>query len=442
MKRKAPVSFEKTGRARTKSNKESSKMNNQSKWPEYFNSALNTVLAFVSTRNHLATTFPVIRTSVERLLKRPLLLSDVAELKALMPDMITFSYVPRNEIQIHENSNTTPQKGVGAVDFSLPVSGQPEEEEHVLVLEFMGNPKGKRSANIGFPYTTPQALSPSAMKKLIESRNKAFEKAVDDLVLTISGEDAVTLVKQYGRDQVPLNPRAKSPIEGPEPPILDSEARPSVTSVIEELVSQEWYKDQIVHRRSTERRSGKTVQVTPLLHEAVMEALKSRNISELYSHQVASIQSINRGKNVVVSTSTASGKSVIYQVPLLCSLLDDLASRAVFVYPTKALAQDQQTSLRQLLSCCPGLEKVQVSTYDGDTPQEARAVVRDNSSVILTNFDMLHASILPHEETWRSFFKNMKLFVIDELHYYSGLMGSHVAHIIRRFRRLCAAVGS
>ncbi|KAM6500695.1 P-loop containing nucleoside triphosphate hydrolase protein [Amanita muscaria] len=275
----------------------------------------------------------------------------------------------------------------------------------------------------------PRALSTEAAKKLIEKRNKTFKQAVDNLISSISAKDAEALVQQAGRDQVPINPnattsRALMPVCGD---------RPAMTSVIDEIMAQEWYKDQIVDRRRTEGHPGQTVEIEPPLPEVVLQALKeSRGIQTLYSHQVTAIQAIRQGKHVVVSTSTASGKSIIYQasllvvvrpmdtnlaqVPLLWALLDNPASKAIFVYPTKALAQDQQGSLREMLSNCKGLEHLKVSTYDGDTPQEARAGLRESASVLLTNFDMLHASILPHEELWRSFFGDLKVCEIALLH--------------------------
>ncbi|KAK2467067.1 hypothetical protein APHAL10511_001325 [Amanita phalloides] len=440
MKRKASTNCENLS-ATTSEKKVKTQSGEQSDWPEYFHSlfqvfkALNTVLAFVSSKNHLATTFAVIRTSAEGLLKRPLLLSDVAELKALIPDTVKFSYVSRNEIQIHENSIKATQKPQDAVDFSLPSSSQ-LEDEHILVLEFTDNLKGKKSANIG-----QVTLSDTLILRLIENRNKKFQKAVNDLILATSPDDAVEVVKKCGQDHIPINPNIDSSGKS-KLSVLGFEERPSVASIVEQLFSQEWYKGQIIHRRFIEGKPGQTARITPPLPEAVVEALKSRNIDKLYTHQVAAIQSFNQGKNVVVSTSTASGKSIIYQVPVLSSLLVNPASKAIFVYPTKALAQDQQASLRLLLKRCPGLETVSISTYDGDTPQEVRASIRESSTVIFTNFDMLHASILPHEELWRGFFRNMKLFVIDELHYYSGSMASHVAQVLRRFRRLAKAIGN
>ncbi|PFH49106.1 hypothetical protein AMATHDRAFT_76387 [Amanita thiersii Skay4041] len=448
MKRKATSDTAKsTNEKKGKSKKAKAKTDSSTEeWPEHFHSALNTVLAFVSSKRQLATTFSVVRSSVEGLLKRfvcPNVCSaDIGNLRALLPDLITFSYVPRHRSHINEPLSSRRD------DFSeysrYCSSVAQDEDEHVLVLTFAENLKGKKSANPGLPYLTYPSMSPSAVKKLVEKRNEIFQQAVNELIQAASDEDPVALLKHAGEDHIPVDPNASKrcgkqyDMSTPSP-----EERPSIASILDEITELTWYKDQIVDRRSQEASPGSTGQVSPPLPDAVAQALlESRNVVSLYSHQVSAIQNINAGRNVIVSTSTASGKSVIYQVPLLCSLKDDPNAKAIFVYPTKALAQDQKASLQNIIKCCAGLEKVVVSTYDGDTPQESRSTIRESASVIFTNFDMLHASILPHEETWRSFFKSVKLFVVDELHYYSGLLGSHVAQIIRRFRRLCAAVGN
>ncbi|KAG8891410.1 hypothetical protein FRC00_013714, partial [Tulasnella sp. 408] len=146
-------------------------------------------------------------------------------------------------------------------------------------------------------------------------------------------------------------------------------------------------------------------------------------VTKLYGHQAKAINALGEGKHVIVSTGTASGKSVIYQVPLLTMLEEDRETTAMFIFPTKALAQDQKAALEHLLARCPGLEDVKVATYDGDTAMNLRQGIRETASVIFTNFDMIHVSILPHEDTWRRFLKNMKLLVVDELHYYNGTLG-------------------
>ncbi|KAF8184950.1 P-loop containing nucleoside triphosphate hydrolase protein [Mycena galopus ATCC 62051] len=416
-------------------------------WPPYFHDlfkvyqALNTVLAFVSSRKQLATSFNTVRASVENLLKRPLDLENVAELKTLLPDLVKFAYVPRNELLVHDFQQSSLSTHT---DFQLPNrvdQNEERKEDHVLVLEFVDKSNGKKASSEQM-LIAPPSLTPAAMKKLIEKRNQSFSKAVNELILATGEEDdPVALLKAAARDHIPIDP--SNPESWPNSTVPEPKNRPSIDAVLEEIMQKDWYSDQIVERRTIEARIGQIGALDSPLSNAVSHALQqSRNISSLYTHQTAAINAINTGKNVIVSTATASGKSVIYQVPVLQFLEADPCSTAIFVYPTKALAQDQRAALEQLIASCPGWGHLKVATYDGDTPQEHRAGIRKTSSVIFTNFDMMHASILPHEDLWRTFLKNLKVFAVDELHYYSGLLGSHVAQITRRFRRLLAALGN
>ncbi|KAJ6618312.1 DEAD/H helicase [Mycena sp. CBHHK59/15] len=420
-------------------------------WPEHFHDvglyqALNTVLAFVSSRKQLATSFDAIRLSVESLLKRPLDLKNVAELKTLLPDLVRFAYVPQNEIMVHDPQESS-SKGSQVPDFRIfntstaPEANHAMEGDHVLILEFVDKSNGKKITDSAQMLTAPPSLTPAAMKKLIEKRNERFSQAVDELILaTEAPDDPVALLQAAARDHIPINPSDPS---WPSFTIPGSGDRPSIDTVLEEIMQHEWYSDQIVERRTIDARVGQIGALDLPLSSTISLALRaSRSISSLYTHQATAINAINVGKNVIVSTSTASGKSVIYQVPVLQFLESDSCSTAIFVYPTKALAQDQRAALEQLVGACPGLEHLQIATYDGDTPQERRASIRGTASVIFTNFDMIHASILPHEDLWRTFLKNLKLFALDELHYYTGLLGSHVAQIMRRFRRVVAALGN
>ncbi|KAF7440973.1 hypothetical protein PC9H_001322 [Pleurotus ostreatus] len=412
-------------------------------WPEHFQSALNTVLAFVSSRKHLATTFPVVRTSVENLLQQPLELVKVAELKALLPDVIKFAYIPKVEHNIHGESRPdpfTPSSSTGHIE---------DDTDHVLILDFAENSKGRKSQNPGFSLAPPPALTPTAAKKLVEKRNTLLVQAINELIAaTPSGEDPVALLQSAGRDHIPINPSASHATfsefsEAVSSQVPDPSHRPSISSILSELESQSWYRNQIVERREFDVRDGKAGDLDEPLSPNIKQALATaRNISSLYTHQATAINALAKGENVIVSTSTASGKSVIYQVPVLRFLEEDASATAIFVYPTKALAQDQKTAMERLLVSCPGLEHIQVATYDGDTLSEYRTGIREAASIIFTNFDMIHAAILPHEELWRSFMTRLKLFAVDELHYYSNLFGSHVAQIMRRFRRVCAAVGN
>ncbi|KAI0807176.1 P-loop containing nucleoside triphosphate hydrolase protein [Fomes fomentarius] len=429
-------------------------------WPEYYNSALNTVLAFCSSRKNLAITFPVVRTSVEALLHKPLELSKVAELKALLPEMVKFAYTPRIELRIHGDQQSGSTRRERSPDFSaFRAAGAPapaasssrvndvDEDEHVLVLDFIDNSRGKKTSDTGFAYALPPALTPAATKKLVERRNDRFVEAVNELLkATPEGEDPVALLEAAAREHIPVHPGSKHSDFGateenekaknrevPEPG-----NRPSIEAIVGEIEKMDWYKEQIAYKHVFEARDGQSAELDPPLSDAISLALRdSRKIKLLYTHQVAAISALSERKNVIVSTSTASGKSIIYQVPLLQFLETDPQSTAIFVYPTKALAQDQRAALEQLLYSCPGLEHVKVATYDGDTPQELRAGAFSRVPI-----DMIHASILPHEDTWRRFLKNLKLVAVDELHYYFGIFGSHVAQIVRRLRRVCAAVGN
>ncbi|KAL1683546.1 hypothetical protein EV122DRAFT_286287 [Schizophyllum commune] len=425
--------------------------NERAQWPEYFESALNTVLAFVSSRKHLATTFPVVRSSVEGLLKMPLKLEVVAELKALLPDLIKFAYIPKNELLVTDGVNQR-SKSPDFGKYLGTSSGGGAVDEHVLILEFADNSKGKKSAAQGQLITMPPAMTPAAVKKLVEKRNERFVQAVNDLLkATQPPEDPVQLLQAAGRDHIPVHPGVgleQAPVRDLHIP--DAASRPSVDELLTEIEKEEWYKNQMVANKVFEPRKSRAAPLANPLPDALAHALSaSRGISSFYIHQAAAIDALDAGRNVIVSTSTASGKSVIYQacVNFHCFGTAQLiyCRCTVPTHPLytssshvpQALAQDQKAALQQLLGSCAGLEHIQVDTYDGDTPQDSRRQIRERASIIFTNFDTLHASILPHEELWRPW-----IFAIDELHYYTGLFGSHVAYILRRFRRICAAVGN
>ena len=176
--------------------------------------------------------------------------------------------------------------------------------------------------------------------------------------------------------------------------------------------------------------------INPLL----VKALYSRGIEQLYSHQAAAVGHALAGKNTVVVTPTASGKTLCYNLPVLQSLLADPAARAIFLFPTKALAEDQRLELQRLNDLLGGI--LACHTYDGDTPSDARRTIRDKANVVLTNPDMLHAGVLPHHTKWAKLFENLRYVVVDELHYYRGVYGSHLANILRRLKRICEFYGT
>jgi DEAD/DEAH box helicase domain-containing protein len=173
------------------------------------------------------------------------------------------------------------------------------------------------------------------------------------------------------------------------------------------------------------------------------QALKSRGIARLYTHQAESIDHALAGQDVVVITPTASGKTLCYNAPVLHSILQDPSSRALYLFPTKALAQDQLAELQGLCETLAAVgEPIGVYTYDGDTPQDARRTIRSRAHLVLSNPDMLHAGILPHHPRWAKLFENLRYVIIDELHAYRGVFGSHVCNVLRRLRRICRHYGS
>jgi DEAD/DEAH box helicase domain-containing protein len=186
------------------------------------------------------------------------------------------------------------------------------------------------------------------------------------------------------------------------------------------------------------------VPFPPGVDARLVAALGSRGIGTLYTHQAAAVEHALAGRNVVVTTPTASGKTICYNVPVLDGILRDPSTRALYLFPTKALAQDQLAELdrlAQLINESAGLD-LGVFTYDGDTPQDARRAIRSRAQVILTNPDMLHSGILPHHPRWARLFENLRFIVIDELHAYRGVFGSHLANVLRRLQRICRHYGS
>jgi DEAD/DEAH box helicase domain-containing protein len=171
-------------------------------------------------------------------------------------------------------------------------------------------------------------------------------------------------------------------------------------------------------------------------------ALAARGVAQLYTHQADAIAHAMAGRHVVIVTPTASGKTLCYNAPVLQAILADPSSRAMYLFPTKALAQDQLAELHQLATLVGEGEGIGVFTYDGDTPQDARRAIRGRAHVVLSNPDMLHAGILPHHPRWAKLFENLKYVVIDELHAYRGVFGSHLGNILRRLRRVCRHYGS
>ena len=209
-----------------------------------------------------------------------------------------------------------------------------------------------------------------------------------------------------------------------------------VGAFLQELQGHSFYRDQIVQVRQLPERPPVFQALAGGLPAAVAAALARAGITELYAHQAEAIERVRAGDNVVIVTGTASGKTLCYTVPLIETVLADSQATMLAIYPTKALAQDQLRALRGFQTPDLGIEFM-AGTYDGDTPRNLRRRIRDNANTVLTNPDMLHQGILPHHARWNRFFSHLRFVVIDEIHAYRGVFGSHLANVIRRLQRLC-----
>lgn len=214
----------------------------------------------------------------------------------------------------------------------------------------------------------------------------------------------------------------------------------SLSNFLRHLEALPGYRDQLAHVEELPARQASYAAPNEPIHPALSAALKRRGVTRLYSHQAEAIRAARMRQNVVVSTATASGKTLCYNIPALEACLADPRARCLYVFPTKALAQDQVRVLKELTE--EALPDLKFGTFDGDTPQNRRAGLRRAASIILTNPDMLSMGILPNHTSWAPFFAHLKYVVIDEAHAYRGVFGSHVANILRRLRRVCRLHGS
>lgn len=211
-----------------------------------------------------------------------------------------------------------------------------------------------------------------------------------------------------------------------------------VASFLNNLRGMPWYRDQIAHHQDIPPRSAIPGGLDRPLHPTLRRSLDALGIDFLYWHQAEAINALRRGENVIVSTPAASGKSLCYHLPVLETMLEDRSSRALYIFPTKALAQDQARGLAQLL---PEGVRVRHGIFDGDTPSQDRGEIRRSSQIILTNPDMLHLGILPNHRAWYHVLRGLRYVVLDEAHVYRGVFGSHVANVLRRLRRICQRLG-
>ncbi|VTT77958.1 unnamed protein product [Fusarium fujikuroi] len=426
-------------------------------WPEEFKKverthrALNLVYTFCTTRKHLATTFDTIKSAVEAHIKRELLVDEIASMVAIRPEGLFFAYVDENMLQLDvkgterddvfrtgksfrsqapaHDASVGGYTGMDGLDKQHDRDLEPAGRE-VLFLEFIdGDLKRQVPGKSGEPTKPNRKLrdeqlrmpvfSQKQMTNLIERRNQRFTNAINAFLNECSedGIDPLEVLKEQTRAYIPA-PSAQeefAPDKAADsiPESIPKE-RKTVPEIVQELKESPWYTGQIVPdgHRVFEKQEAVYGDLNFLLSQDLVNALyNAKGITQFYAHQSEALNSLHDGKHVVVSTSTSSGKSLIYQLPVIRALEEDYNSRAVYIFPTKALAQDQKRSLKEMMSYMPGLEETMVQTFDGDTPMIERNEIREQARIIFTNPDMLHITILPQEERWRSYLKNLKYVV-------------------------------
>ena len=223
-------------------------------------------------------------------------------------------------------------------------------------------------------------------------------------------------------------------------PLLETQNSSRLSTVLSDFIETESERGRLMTVNVREPEEAIFGAWPEKLDGRIVKALQERGIDQLYSHQSSAINSALDGQDTVIVTPTASGKTLCYNLPVLQSILENRASRALYMFPTKALAQDQLAELMELDQKVGS--EIGVFTYDGDTPSDARRAVRSRGHVVITNPDMLHTGILPHHTRWARFFADLKYVVLDELHTYRGVFGSHIGNVIRRLHRICKFHGS
>lgn len=214
----------------------------------------------------------------------------------------------------------------------------------------------------------------------------------------------------------------------------------TIEDVLKILQDDRHYGRNMVHCHHLPSRPAQYAPFPASLSPELVAALRARGVEQLYSHQAQAISLVQSGRHVVVVTPTASGKTLCYNLPVIDRLIQQPESRALYLFPTKALSQDQMNELYDITKQLG--RDMKVYTFDGDTPQHARKAIRKAGHIVVTNPDMLHTGILPHHTLWMKLFENLNYVVIDELHHYRGVFGSHLANVLRRLKRICRFYGS
>ncbi|SCU88421.1 LAFA_0E12596g1_1 [Lachancea sp. 'fantastica'] len=419
---------------------------------------LNTFYTFLMARKHVISTFDTLRKPVEKDIKRELEPLDLAKIAYLLPRDVVFKYVDANQFhtetkQFDFNNGGFQQKSSDIFELKPESANEGEDngsDDQVLIFEFVDGDMSRKLSRAEFKTQVKMPeFSPEAMRKMISRRNAIFKTSLMKFLRHQKTEEkggdpwlfleavASTLVPQKKEFADPIEAMVKARGGQDQARVLvdaeNNSTRLTMPILLKKLEMSELYNNQIVSHMVLEQRFA---SFKDLDFELAPEALNAFEHKTFYSHQAQALNAIHAGENVIITTSTSSGKSLIYQMSAIDQLLKDPLSTFMYVFPTKALAQDQKRAFQVLLSRIPQLSHVIVDNYDGDTEEDKRGYIRKNARVIFTNPDMIHVSILPNHPNWRHFLMHLKLVVVDELHMYKGLFGSHVALVLRRLVRL------
>ncbi|KAH7387798.1 hypothetical protein KP509_16G041600 [Ceratopteris richardii] len=407
--------------------------------------ALNAVYGFLQKQN-IQGTWQNMKAAVQQLLGASgemLMVDEIETLASLFPkfiqisccvgdgeaksfniDLLDPSKVPDDTIprSLHEVMPLSLQKGIGPADL-LPMPGMKQLNDTIIKCSMQ-----KRLAAF-------QTAVNILMKRFEDGFSKDNRRKPKDY----TAKDLLDFVSESGSS---LQPKSKQTIPLPRPPRhhkklarCTSTDDYSAEDMVEHLKEGLGSLGQIVHCEILEKREAEYCELKATLSQSTLAALKRIHISRFYKHQVEAIDVALSKQSVIVATSTASGKSVCYNVPVLEDLTSNMESCALYLFPTKALAQDQYRALLEMTSCIN--TPVNVGIYDGDTPQHLRLQFRDNSRILITNPDMLHVSMLPSHRQFERIFSSLSYVVVDEAHAYRGAFGCHTSLILRRMRRLC-----
>lgn len=463
---------------------------------------INTHLTFLST--HSRTTIPTI--DLVQTLNGTITKLDLTIIKALLPQGdVLYEYVDENQIMlsfaepVKFDWNTGYQQSKTSVDDAFDLSRKEDSESNqLLVFDFrdakmhgigaimkgqkrrkVENSKSSREQDffLSSKELSVTPVTPTQLMQMIKSRNQKFLRCVETYLSEFSKEEIeadipMTQLVKKETANIPEPPELNDPVDALDQVTTthDFSDKPDLETMVDTLQTKPFYKHQIFDMRVLTPSQQAITKKLPddgglIIHPELRDALMAyKNISideGLYSHQTEALEVLmfdQTKRHVIISTSTSSGKSLVYQLPIINDILWNIsrgirkrATTAFFIFPTKALAQDQKRHLQDFINYLPSNNdrKIIVDTYDGDTPGNARNSIRSFADIIFTNPDAIHASILPNHEGydlgapgWHDFLSSLKYVVVDELHVYKGTFGIHVSYVMTRLLRITSKITS